>query len=196
MITLREIDLGVINPYYHHNRAATNHHDHSVCDHCVCDHCVCDQSVCLFAFQVVVLEELYVFPAWLVHKVEKLFRAVKVDLEHHLLSHHSLLQAFHNPSMQHEPWGGIQVCALLTHYISPNALLSPKVIANGDPMQSTKPWNKEDSVWEGFDGIDFVHQLARFNELFDIIIGLETIYRTSDDRYKRFLHRAGQDQKS
>ena len=31
------------------------------------------------------LEELYVFPAWLIHKVEALFRAVKVHL-------HSLLQ--------------------------------------------------------------------------------------------------------
>ena len=59
---------------------------------------VCKPPVGLHAqagfLQVLVLEELYVFPAWLLDRVETVFRAVK---------------AHYNLAMRHVPWGGVQV---------------------------------------------------------------------------------------
>ena len=142
---------------------------------------VCKPLVGLHAqaglLQVLVLEELYVFPAWLLDRVETLFRAVK---------------AHYNPTVQHVPWGGIQVTIRTQHAPPPSANWCTQVIANGDQMQSAKPWNKnEDSVWEGYKTIDFVFQLPGFGDWFDATVGLNKIYRTADLGWIKLLHRAG-----
>jgi hypothetical protein len=142
---------------------------------------VCKPLVRLHAqaglLQVLVLEELYVFPAWLLDRVETLFRAVK---------------AHYNPTVQHVPWGGIQVTIRTQHAPPPSTNWCAQVIANGDQMQSAKPWNKnEDSVWEGYKTIDFVFQLPGFGDWFDATVGLNKIYRTTDLSWIELLHRAG-----